>query len=219
MPAINFAHVKFGKNDSCVTAFQRALISRGHRIPAGATGYYGEQTKAACTAFQRDQGWRGSDADGLPGPQTFARLGFTNSRGGSGGSGGSGGGRVSSPVPGRSVTYAYGVRNSRYAAGFHTGNDYAAPTGTPVVAVRSGTVVWSNDNGGAYGKWLGLRADNGRDYVYCHLSSREVRAGTRVDAGQRLGRIGATGNVTGPHLHFEDRPRGGGYGAVRKPSW
>ncbi|WP_243744925.1 peptidoglycan DD-metalloendopeptidase family protein [Streptomyces hainanensis] len=211
--------MKFGKNDSCVTAFQRALISRGHRIPAGATGFYGEQTKAACTAFQRAQGWRGGDADGLPGPQTFARLAFTDSRAGSGGSGGSGGGRVSSPVPGRSVTYAYGVRNSRYAAGFHTGNDYAAPNGTPVVAVRSGTVVWSNDNGGAYGKWLGLRADNGRDYVYCHLSSREVRAGTRVDAGQRLGRVGSTGNVTGPHLHFEDRPRGGGYGAVRKPSW
>ena len=217
MPAINFAHVKFGERDSCVTAFQRALIGRGHRIPAGATGYYGDQTKSACAAFQRAQGWSGSGADGLPGPQTFARLGFTDSRAGSGSGGGSG--RVSSPVPGRSVTYPYGVRNSRYAAGFHTGDDYAAPTGTPVVAVRSGTIAWSNDNGGAYGKWLGLRADNGRDYVYCHLSAREVRTGARVSAGQRLGRVGATGNVTGPHLHFEDRPRGGGYGDVRDPRW
>ncbi|WP_079171414.1 M23 family metallopeptidase [Streptomyces sp. CC53] len=128
-------------------------------------------------------------------------------------------GRASSPVPGYKVTYPYGVRNARYAAGFHTGHDYAAPTGTPVVAVRDGVIAWSNSGGGAYGQWIGLRADNGRDYVYCHLSARSVRTGQRVKAGQRLGAVGATGRVTGPHLHFEDRPRGGGYGNVRRPSW
>lgn len=122
-------------------------------------------------------------------------------------------------MPGHSVTYRYGVESSRYAAGFHTGDDYAAPAGTEVVAVRDGTVAWSDDNGGAYGTWLGLRADNGRDYVYCHLSARRVGAGTRVTAGQELGRVGETGNATGPHLHFEDRPHGGGYGQVREPSW
>lgn len=128
--------------------------------------------------------------------------------------------RVSSPVPGKRVTYRYGVRNPRYAAGFHTGDDYAAPTGRSVVAVRSGRIRWSNNNGGAYGRWIGLDADNGRTYVYCHLSSRLVKAGTRVTAGKRIGRVGATGNVTGPHLHFEDHPKGNFvYARVRKPSW
>ncbi|CAN5905833.1 hypothetical protein BH11MYX4_BH11MYX4_17410 [soil metagenome] len=128
--------------------------------------------------------------------------------------------RAASPVPGKVVTYAYGVRNARYAAGFHTGQDYATPTGSSAVAVRSGTIRWSNDAGGAYGRWMGLDADNGRTYVYCHLSSRLVAAGTRVSAGQVIAKTGATGNVTGPHLHFEDHPRGNFvYAQVRKPSW
>lgn len=127
--------------------------------------------------------------------------------------------KIASPVPGYVVTYRYGIVNPKYAAGFHTGDDYAAPVGKNVVAVRAGTIGWSNDNGGAYGKWIGLRADNGRDYIYCHLSARSVSTGAKVTAGQVLGKVGATGNVTGPHLHFEDRPRGGGYGNVRKPTW
>lgn len=128
--------------------------------------------------------------------------------------------RVPSPVPGKSVTYAFGVKNPRYAAGYHTGEDYATPTGTNAVAVRSGTIRWSNDAGGAYGKWIGLDADNGRTYVYCHLSSRLVAAGTKVTAGQVIAKTGATGNVTGPHLHFEDHPLGPFvYAQVRKPNW
>lgn len=127
--------------------------------------------------------------------------------------------RIKSPVPGYGISYPYGVKNPRYAAGFHTGDDYASPTGTKVVAVLGGTIAWSNNNGGAYGRWIGLRASNGRDYVYCHLSVRSVSTGDKVVAGQKLGEVGATGNVTGPHLHFEDRPKGGGYGQVRKPSW
>ncbi|NII28437.1 M23 family metallopeptidase [Pseudoflavitalea sp. X16] len=127
--------------------------------------------------------------------------------------------RIPSPVPGKVVTYPFGIVDPRYAAGYHTGDDYAAPTGTPVVAVLGGTIAWSNNTGGAYGRWIGLRATNGRDYVYCHLSVRSVSTGATVVAGQKLGEVGATGNVTGPHLHFEDRPRGGGYGQVRKPTW
>jgi murein DD-endopeptidase MepM/ murein hydrolase activator NlpD len=126
---------------------------------------------------------------------------------------------VASPVPGYKVTYPYGVKNPRYAAGYHTGDDYAAPKGAKVVAVLDGTIAWSNDNGGSYGKWIGLRTSTGRDYIYCHLSVRSVSTGTKVKAGQKLGEVGATGNVTGPHLHFEDRPKGGGYGNDRKPKW
>jgi murein DD-endopeptidase MepM/ murein hydrolase activator NlpD len=128
--------------------------------------------------------------------------------------------RAPSPVPGYRVTYPYGVKNSRYAAGYHTGEDYASPVGTPAVAVRPGIVRWSNDAGGAYGSWIGIEADNGRTYVYCHLSARAVAVGSKVLAGQRVGRVGATGNVTGPHLHFEDHPVGRFvYAQVRKPTW
>lgn len=128
--------------------------------------------------------------------------------------------RAASPVPGKVVTYPYGVKNSGYSAGYHTGEDYATPTGSNAVAVRSGKIRWSNDNGGAYGKWMGLDADNGRTYVYCHLSKRLLAAGTTVVAGQMIAKTGATGNVTGPHLHFEDHPLGPFvYAKVRKPSW
>ncbi len=128
--------------------------------------------------------------------------------------------KVSSPVPGYGVTYPYGVVDTRYAAGYHTGSDYTAPLGKAVVAVLDGDIVWANDQGGAYGRWLGLRA-NGRDYVYCHLDAIHVTAatGTKVKAGQIIGYVGTTGNSNGPHLHLEDRPAGGGYSSGRDPQW
>ncbi|MFI1734262.1 peptidoglycan DD-metalloendopeptidase family protein [Streptomyces acidicola] len=212
MTTIEFDHVRYGSTEPCVKAFQKALIAAGYKIPSGATGKYGDETKAAVAKFQRAQGWSGSGADGLPGKETFTRLGLKDG-------GHSSGGRVASPVPGHKVTYAYGVRNSGYSAGYHTGDDYAASTGTTVVAVRAGTIAESKSNAGAYGNLIVLRADNDRDYHYCHLSQRAVAKGDKVKAGQTLGKVGATGNVTGPHLHLEDRPRGGGYGNDRKPSW
>lgn len=128
--------------------------------------------------------------------------------------------RVETPVPGYGISYPFGTVDTRYAIGYHTGDDYTAPIGKPVVAVLDGEIVWANDQGGAYGRWVGLRA-NGRDYVYCHLDAIHVGAttGARVKAGQILGFVGATGNAQVPHLHFEDRPAGGGYGSGRKPSW
>jgi hypothetical protein len=73
--------------------------------------------------------------------------------------------------------------------GYHTGDDYGAPLGTKVVAVRNGVVRWSNDSGGAYGKWMGIEADNGRVYVYCHLSVRSVASGSIVKANQVIGKL------------------------------
>ncbi|MFE7123214.1 M23 family metallopeptidase [Streptomyces sp. NPDC057617] len=215
MTAIDFDHVKHGSEDACVKSFQKALIAKGHKIPSGPTGLYGNETKAACAAFQRAQGWSGSDADGAPGPETFARLKLTD------GSHRTSGGKVSSPVPGYGINKnnPYGTRSSGYSSGYHTGDDYPAPSGTDVVAVRAGTIGESRNDGASYGNYIVLRADNDRDYWYCHLSKRGVQKGDKVKAGQKLGDVGATGNVTGPHLHFEDRPRGGGYGNDRKPSW
>jgi len=85
----------------------------------------------------------------------------------------------------------------------HTGLDFAAPTGTPVRAVKAGVVVSAGWDG-AYGWKLVLRHEDGTQTWYCHLSSISVRS-ARVAAGERIGRVGSTGNTTGPHLHLEVR--------------
>ncbi len=66
-----------GASGPRVVALQRALIARGHSIPAGPTGTFGNQTRAAVRAFQHAQGWSGSNADGIPGPTTLRLLGLS----------------------------------------------------------------------------------------------------------------------------------------------
>jgi len=88
----------------------------------------------------------------------------------------------------------------------HTGVDYGAPHGAAVVAVASGTVVSAGWAGGG-GNQVRLRHEGGTETYYLHLSSfgPGMRAGARVDQGQLIGRVGATGTATGPHLHFSLR--------------
>ncbi|MFG2621201.1 peptidoglycan DD-metalloendopeptidase family protein [Streptomyces sp. NPDC048507] len=107
------------------------------------------------------------------------------------------------PVTKGRVTATY-RQPGGWAAGFHTGVDFGCPAGTPVSAVGPGTVVVAADQG-AYGNCVILRMDDGRFTLYAHLSRIDVTAGVAVGGGQRLGLSGATGNVTGPHLHFEAR--------------
>jgi murein DD-endopeptidase MepM/ murein hydrolase activator NlpD len=84
----------------------------------------------------------------------------------------------------------------------HYGVDYAAPTGTPVVAVASGKVISAGMDGG-FGNSVRLRHDiGGLETVYSHLSVIGVRAGQQVAQGQVIGNVGATGLATGPHLDF-----------------
>lgn len=85
----------------------------------------------------------------------------------------------------------------------HRGVDYGAPTGAAVVAVASGTVV-SATYDSANGRMVRLRHPSGYQTYYLHLSAfaSGVRAGVRVDQGQTIGRVGATGLATGPHLHY-----------------
>jgi murein DD-endopeptidase MepM/ murein hydrolase activator NlpD len=91
----------------------------------------------------------------------------------------------------------------------HTGVDYGAPHGASVLAVASGTVV-SAGWAGAGGNQVRIRHDGGLETFYMHLSSFApgVRAGTHVDQGQFIGRVGSTGTATGPHLHFSLRKNG-----------
>ncbi|MFB6813296.1 peptidoglycan DD-metalloendopeptidase family protein [Streptomyces sp. NPDC056347] len=102
-----------------------------------------------------------------------------------------------------------------WASGYHTGVDFPVPTGTSIRAVASGTVV-SAGWGGAYGYQVVIRHSDGKYSQYAHLSALHVREGRHVTAGQRIARSGATGNVTGPHLHFEIRT-GPGYGSDIDP--
>ncbi|MGF6606021.1 murein DD-endopeptidase MepM/ murein hydrolase activator NlpD [Paraburkholderia sp. WSM4175] len=88
----------------------------------------------------------------------------------------------------------------------HTGVDFAAPKGTPVVAAASGTVQFVGIRSG-YGKIVVLRHPRGYMTFYAHLSAfaRDLRVGAPVTEGQALGAVGATGTATGAHLHFEVR--------------
>jgi murein DD-endopeptidase MepM/ murein hydrolase activator NlpD len=91
----------------------------------------------------------------------------------------------------------------------HLGVDYAASTGTPVVAVASGVVVSAAWAGGG-GRQVQIRHASGLESYYLHLSAfgPGIRAGARVDQGQLIGRVGSTGTATGPHLDYRLRKNG-----------
>lgn len=106
----------------------------------------------------------------------------------------------------RRVSSNFGVRThpiSGYRK-MHQGMDFAASTGTPVVAPADGVVVEARRWGG-YGNWLRIRHANGLESGYGHLSryGSGIRAGQRVSQGQVVAYVGSTGASTGPHLHYE----------------
>ncbi|MGY4978458.1 M23 family metallopeptidase [Streptomyces sp. 900105755] len=108
------------------------------------------------------------------------------------------------PVAGGAIGTGYHVAGSMWSSGYHTGVDFVVPTGTPVKAVGAGTVVTAGW-GGAYGNQVVIRLADGYYAQFGHLSALSVSVGQTVTEGQQIGLSGATGNVTGPHLHFEIR--------------
>jgi murein DD-endopeptidase MepM/ murein hydrolase activator NlpD len=91
---------------------------------------------------------------------------------------------------------------------YHTGLDFAAPSGTPIYAVANG-VVTSVGYDGAYGNKTVITLEDGTELWFCHQTSVNVSVGQEVHAGDTIGSVGSTGNTTGPHLHLEVRPGAG----------
>jgi murein DD-endopeptidase MepM/ murein hydrolase activator NlpD len=119
------------------------------------------------------------------------------------------------PVPVPRVTFVLPVASPQIGdgfgprgLGFHTGIDMAAAAGTPVTAAAAGRVVWAAWLDGGWGLTVTVDHGNGLRTMYAHLSRIEAALGSRVDAGARLGAVGATGDATGAHLHFELKLRG-----------
>ena len=86
----------------------------------------------------------------------------------------------------------------------HLGVDYGAPQGTAVRTVGDGVIEFAGRQNG-YGNVVQVRHSQERSTLYAHLSAIDVKNGQRIEQGQRIGAVGATGFATGPHLHFEFR--------------
>lgn len=128
----------------------------------------------------------------------------------------------SSMGPTFTKTSGYGNRKDPFTGATvkHRGVDYAAPTGTPIGSQGSGTVIYSGmgtsgSGYGGYGNVVAVKGDDGKTYLYAHMSKVLADKGSRVNAGTRLGLVGSTGRSTGPHLHYEVRT--GGYGTDINP--
>lgn len=111
------------------------------------------------------------------------------------------------PLSNLFVTSPFGTRSPLFGATAHSGIDYAAPIGTPVYAATAGTVTYAGVQQG-YGNTVMIDAGGGLVTLYGHLSQILVTVGQSVSPGDQVALSGDTGNVTGPHLHFEVRQNG-----------
>jgi murein DD-endopeptidase MepM/ murein hydrolase activator NlpD len=160
-----------------------------HGFPSGP--FDGRLGPRGDSALRRFQAWAGLAADGLAGPATLAALRRPPPRSVL---------RFLAPVAGP-VGDGFGPRGGA----FHAGLDYTVGTGTPVGAAGGGCVASIGSDPSGYGRFLVLAHRAGMTSLYAHLATVTVAEGACVGAGARIGTVGATGNATGPHLHFELR--------------
>lgn len=186
-PALGARVLRRGMSGWDVAAVQFRLAWQG--FPSGSIdGGFGSHLGAA---VQRFQSRVGITPDGTVGPGTLAAL--------------------RRPIPrspiwlARPVQFRIGDRFGPRGNGFHPGLDYPAPAGTPVRAAGRGRVVFAGWDSGGYGNLVVIEHPQGVRSMYAHLSRIDVSAGRAVVAGSPVGRVGATGLATGPHLHFELR--------------
>jgi murein DD-endopeptidase MepM/ murein hydrolase activator NlpD len=212
----------YGQADSDSVWYLQDVLNR-HSLAGGSTlpltGGYFDQTDHEVILCQQQHGF-GNDAPGTSyvGPSQadhlFAGSGLTVVKDGSSGGGGTPPptqppptGTIDTPFPGAVITTPYGVKGS-WAAGFHTGQDYACPVGTPLRATWTGKVVAINAWGAAYGLHVIYEQTiNGVvcRTAYCHMSRIDIALNASTVPGTHLGLSGNTGNTTGPHLHLEQR--------------
>jgi murein DD-endopeptidase MepM/ murein hydrolase activator NlpD len=119
------------------------------------------------------------------------------------------------PVAGYHLTGRFGQASGLWAS-THTGLDFAAPEGVKIRSIAPGVVTAASYDG-SFGNKTVVRLHDGTVLWYCHQSAFAVKVGQRLAAGDLLGYVGSTGNVTGPHLHLEGHPGGGD--AVDPEAW
>jgi peptidoglycan hydrolase-like protein with peptidoglycan-binding domain len=182
--------LKEGLSGWDVAGFQFLLA--WHGFPSGPfDGAFGARTEAALMKFQK---WADLEPDGRAGAAVLSILRREPPTSPL---------RLASPmlvVP----DDPFGPRGDR----FHTGIDFAAPAGTSVAAAGAGEVVYAGWLDGGWGYLVTIAHGSGVRTMYAHLSGIDVSLGERVTTGTAIGRVGATGHATGPHLHFEVRLRG-----------
>jgi murein DD-endopeptidase MepM/ murein hydrolase activator NlpD len=178
-----------GAAGSDVLALQFALAEHG--FPSGTfDGAFGGHTARALRRFQR---WAGLAQDAVAGPATLAALRAPPPRVTI---------SLARPLQAR-ISDPFGPRGLR----FHSGVDLPAPVGAGVVAAAPGVVSYAGWLDGGWGLLVVVAHGGGVRTMYAHLSRVEVHVGEAVQAGWEVGRVGATGDATGPHLHFEVRVR------------
>ena len=120
------------------------------------------------------------------------------------------------PVANPVIGTGYGVSGRYWSSGYHTGLDFRASTGTAVYSIGDGQ-VFDTGYSSAYGNYVEIYHGNNIYSFYAHASRVQVSTGQRVSKGQQIMLSGATGNVTGPHLHFEIRTPGYRYANCVNP--
>lgn len=189
-PGLGARVIRAGMRGRDVAALQFLLATRG--FPAGP--FDGRLGPRGDAALRRFQAWAGLGADGLAGPATLAAVRRPPAR---------------SPL--RFLAPLGGTPGDRFGPRgntMHTGLDYPAARGAGVVAAGRGCVQSVGYDAPGYGNLVVVAHRAGMTSWYAHLASVAVRPGECVVAGTPIGRVGATGNATGPHLHFELRLRG-----------